>query len=346
MKGIIKSGLVTGLLAMCLMSNVYATDSNKIINKEILKSEESTFISSIQQEIEEDDSKYKLFNYSKQEDEENSKIVTTYKKDIIKSNTKEAIINHFGNSLDYDDEEYSGTLDLKDYDVRTISNGKYEAIDEKKINFSKYSKNDLDNIEKEKNINGITYYLINVNWENDEVENIDGQEVPLTYKGVMIYQTVVTKNNPFSYEITVTYEGNVNKKDPMYLYTLEYEKVEEVEEEPIVIQEEAKDYTVPTIIISGLGIALVIVYLIGKSTARIYVKTDNGFKLIKVVRLSKNHNFVNLSNYKHKTVTNMFAIKTTNRFYNKNKNMLIKIKKDKITKNVYLNSAYIDFIVG
>ena len=343
MKGIIKSGLVTGLLAMCLMSNVYATDSNKIINKEILKSEESTFISSIQQEIEENDNKYKLFNYSKQEDEENSKVVTAYKKDIIKSNTKEAIINHFGNNLDYDDEEYSGTITLKDYDVKTISNGKYEAIDEKKINFSKYSKNDLDNIEKEKNINGTIYYLINVNWENDETEIIDGQEVPLTYKGTMIYQAVVTKNNPFSYEITVTYEGNVSKKDPMYLYTLEYERVKE---EPVVINEEKTDYTIPAIIISGLGIALVIIYLIGKNTVQVYVKTDKGFKLLKVVRLSKKNNLINLSNYKHKTVTNMFAIKTTNRFYNKNKNMLIKIKKDKITKNVYLNSAYIDFIVG
>lgn len=343
MKGIIKSGLVTGLLAICFMSNVYATDSNKIINKEILKSEESTFIPSIQQEIEENDNKYKLFNYSKQEDEENSKVVTAYKKDIIKNNTKEAIINHFGNNLDYDDGEYSGTITLKDYDVKTISNGKYEAIDEKKINFSKYSKNDLDNIEKEKNINGITYYLINVNWENDETEIIDGQEVPLTYKGTMIYQAVVTKNNPFSYEITVTYEGNVSKKDPMYLYTLEYERVKE---EPVVINEEKTDYTIPAIIISGLGIALVIIYLIGKNTAQVYVKTDKGFKLLKVVRLSKKNNLINLSNYKHKTVTNMFAIKTTNRFYNKNKNMLIKIKKDKITKNVYLNSAYIDFIVG
>ena len=343
MKGIIKSGLVTGLLAMCLMSNVYATDSNKIINKEILKSEESTFISSIQQEIEENDNKYKLFNYSKQEDEENSKVVTAYKKDIIKNNTKEAIINHFGNNLDYDDGEYSGTITLKDYDVKTISNGKYEAIDEKKINFSKYSKNDLDNIEKEKNINGTIYYLINVNWENDETEIIDGQEVPLTYKGTMIYQAVVTKNNPFSYEITVTYEGNVSKKDPMYLYTLEYERVKE---EPVVINEEKTDYTIPAIIISGLGIALVIIYLIGKNTVQVYVKTDKGFKLLRVVRLSKKNNLINLSNYKHKTVTNMFAIKTTNRFYNKNKNMLIKIKKDKITKNVYLNSAYIDFIVG
>lgn len=339
----IKGSLVTGLLVMCIMSNVYATDSNKTINKTVLRSEESTFVSSIQKEIEEDNVKYKLSDYSKQEDEGNSKVVTAYKKDVIKSNTKESIINHFGESLDYDNEEYSGTIALKDYDIKAISNGKYEAIDEKKINFSKYSKNDLDNIEKEKTINGTTYYLINVNWENDETENIDGQEVPTTYKGVMIYQAVVTRNNPFSYEITVTYEGEVSKKDPIYLYTIEYEKIEE---EPEVIIEEKEDYTVPTIIISGLGIALVIIYLVGKNTARVYVKTDNGFKLIRIVRLSKKHNMINLSNYKHKTVTNMLAIKTTNGFYNKNKNMLIRVKKDKITKNVYLNSAYIDFILG
>lgn len=339
----IKGSLVTGLLVMCIMSNVYATDSNKTINKTVLGSEESTFVSSIQKEIEEDNVKYKLSDYSKQEDENNSKVVIAYKKDTIKSNTKESIINHFGESLDYDNEEYFGTIALKDYDIKTISNGKYEAIDEKKINFSKYSKNDLENIEKEKNINGTTYYLINVNWENDETENIDSQEVPITYKGVMIYQAVVTRNNPFSYEITVTYEGEVSKKDPIYLYTIEYEKVEE---EPEVIIEEKEDYTVPTIIVSGLGIALVILYLVGKNTARVYVKTDNGFKLIRIVRLSKKHNIVNLSNYKHKTVTNMFAIKTTNGFYNKNKNILIKVKKDKITKNVYLNSAYIDFILG
>lgn len=339
----IKGSLVTGLLVMCLMSNVYATDSNKIINKSVLGSEESTFVSSIQKEIEEDNVKYKLSDYSKQEDEQNSKIVTAHKKYIIKSNTKESIINHFGENLEYDNDEYFGTITLKDYDIKTISNGKYEAIDEKKINFSKYSRNDLDNIEKERNINGTTYYLINVDWENDDVENIDGQEVPTTYKGVMIYQAVVTRNNPFSYEITVTYEGVVSKKDPIYLYTIEYEKIED---EPQVIIEEKNDYTVPTIIISGLGIALVIVYIIGRNTARVYVKTDNGFKLIRVVRLSKKHNTVKLSNYKHKTVTNMFAIKTTNGFYNKNKNMLIKVKKDKITKNVYLNSAYIDFILG
>ena len=339
----IKGSLVTGLLVMCLMSNVYATDSNKIINKSVLGSEESTFVSSIQKEIEEDNVKYKLSDYSKQEDEQNSKIVTAHKKDIIKSNTKESIINHFGENLEYDNDEYFGTITLKDYDIKTISNGKYEAIDEKKIYFSKYSRNDLDNIEKERNINGTTYYLINVDWENDDVENIDGQEVPTTYKGVMIYQAVVTRNNPFSYEITVTYEGVVSKKDPIYLYTIEYEKIED---EPQVIIEEKNDYTVPTIIISGLGIALVIVYIIGRNTARVYVKTDNGFKLIRVVRLSKKHNTVNLSNYKHRTVTNMFAIKTTNGFYNKNKNMLIKVKKDKITKNVYLNSAYIDFILG
>ena len=309
---------------MCLISNVYATENNKIINEKVLKSKEDTFVSSIQKEFEEDSVKYKLFDYSKQEDQENSKIVTAYKKDTIKSNTKESIINHFGENINYDSDGYSGIITLKNYDIKTINNGKYEAIDEKKINFSKYSKNDLDNIEKEKNINGTTYYLINVKWENDDTESIDGQEVPTTYKGVMIYQAVVTK------------------KDPVYLYTIEYEKIED---EPEVIIEKKNDYTVP-IVVSGLGIALAIIYLIGKNTARVYVKTDKGFKLIRVVKLSKKHNTVNLSDYKHKTVTNIFAIKTTNRFYNKNKNMLIKVKKEKITKNVYLNNAYIDFILG
>ncbi|WP_304683123.1 hypothetical protein [uncultured Clostridium sp.] len=343
MKSIVKGSIVTGLLAICLITNVYATQGTKTIKKDILKSEENNFLTTIEQEYIEENKQYELVNYLKTEDEENEKTVTAYKKDIIKTNSREAIIEHFGETLQYLDSEYFGTIDLKDYEIKEINNGKYETIDEKKINFSKYSKNDLDNIEKEKVINGVTYYLINVNWENDETENIDSQEVPVTYKGVMVYQAIVTRNNPFSYEITVTYKGNVRKKDPIYLYTLEYEKVEE---EAVVIQEGSKDYIVPTIIISGLGIALVIVYCIGKTTARVYVKTDNGFKLIKVVRLSKKHNTINISNYKHKTITNMFAIKTTNGFYNKNQNMLIKVKKDKFTKNVYLNSAYIDFILG
>ena len=172
---------------MCLISNVYATENNKIINEKVLKSKEDTFVSSIQKEFEEDSVKYKLFDYSKQEDQENSKIVTAYKKDTIKSNTKESIINHFGENINYDSDGYSGIITLKNYDIKTINNGKYEAIDEKKINFSKYSKNDLDNIEKEKNINGTTYYLINVKWENDDTENIDGQEVPTTYKLSLIH---------------------------------------------------------------------------------------------------------------------------------------------------------------
>ena len=38
MKKIIKNGLITGLITMCLVSNVYATEENKCFNKIILKS--------------------------------------------------------------------------------------------------------------------------------------------------------------------------------------------------------------------------------------------------------------------------------------------------------------------
>lgn len=344
MKNIVKGTIVTGLLAICLMSNVYATEGIKTLKKDVLKSEENQFLSTIQQEYLEENEQYKLLNYSKEDDEENSKVVTAYKKDIIKSNSKEAIIEHFGETLDYSDNQYSGTINLKDYDIKAISNGKYEDISEKSIPFSKYTRNDLDNIEKEKIINGTTYYLINVNWENDETETVDNQEVPLTYKGNMIYQTVIQRNYPSDYEITVTYEGTVNKKDPKYIYSLEYEKVEDEKQEPVI--EKQVDYTAPIIIVSGIGVLFIILYFINSNTAKVYCKTDNGYKLVKLVHLSKKNNKVNLDNCNHKIKSNMYAIKTTNGFYNKNKNMIIKVQKDKIMKNVYLNSAYVDFILG
>jgi len=340
MKRIIKNVLMLGLITMCLVPNVYATEGNKILNKTILKSEEEKFLVSMENEYLDGEDKYRLLNFTKEDDKENTKSVTAYKTDIIKSNNKEKIIEHFGEDLKYDDGTYSGTIPLKDYEIRTINNGKYEVIDEKKIDFSKYSKNDLNNIEKEKNINGTVYYLINVIWENDEVEIIDNQEVPINYKGTMIYQTVLQKNYPFDYEITVSYEGIVNKIDPIYLYTLEYEKVKET------IIEENKDYIVPTIIVSGLGLAIIIFYVLNSKTAKIYAKTDKGYKIIKIVRLSKKHNQINISKSNHKSNTNVYAIKTSSKFYNKNSNMLIKVKKDKILKNVYLNSEFVDFILG
>ena len=244
--------------------------------------------------------------------------------------------------MEYSDSEYSGTINIKDYEIKTINNARYEDISEKTIPFSKYSKNDLDNIEKEKIINGITYYLINVDWNNDETEIIDNQVVPLNYKGKMIYQAIVQKNYPSDYEITVAYEGTVNKKNPKYTYIFEYEKIKE--QEPII--EEKADYTIPIIIISGVGVVFIILYFINSNTAKVYCKTDNGYKLVKIVHLSKNINKINLDNCNHKIKTNMYAIKTTNGFYNKNKNMIIRVHKDKITKNVYLNSAYVDFILG
>ena len=340
MKGIIKSIGIAGILTLSLVSNVYATEGKKSISKSVLESEENEFLTSIEQEYIEGDNKYHLLGYSKQDDKENTKSVTAYQTDIISSNQKEKILTHFGENLKYDDGIYAGTIPIKDYEIRTINNGKYEIIDEKSIEFEKYNKNDLNNIEKEKVINGVTYYLINVVWENDEIEIIDNQEVPLSYKGKMIYQTILQKNYPFDYEVTLSYEGIVEKKEPIYVYTIEYERIEEK------VTEENKEKNLPVIIVSGLGLAIIVIYLISGKTVKVYNKTDKGFKLIKIVKLSKKHNQININNSRHKIRTNMYAIKTSKRFYNKNKDMLIKVKKENILKNVYLNNTYIEFILG
>ena len=297
MKGIIKSIGIAGILTLSLVSNVYATEGKKSISKSVLESEENEFLTSIEQEYIEGDNKYHLLGYSKQDDKENTKSVTAYQTDIISSNQKEKILTHFGENLKYDDGIYAGTIPIKDYEIRTINNGKYEIIDEKSIEFEKYNKNDLNNIEKEKVINGVTYYLINVVWENDEIEIIDNQEVPLSYKGKMIYQTILQKNYPFDYEVTVSYEGIVE--------TIEYEMIEEK------VTEENKEKNLPVIIVSGLGLAIIVIYLISGKTVKVYNKTDKGFKLIKIVKLSKKHNQININNSRHKIRTNMYAIKTS-----------------------------------
>ena len=107
MKRIIKNVLMLGLITMCLVPNVYATEGNKILNKTILKSEEEKFLVSMENEYLDGEDKYRLLNFTKEDDKENTKSVTAYKTDIIKSNNKEKIIEHFGEDLKYDDGTYS-----------------------------------------------------------------------------------------------------------------------------------------------------------------------------------------------------------------------------------------------
>ena len=268
--------LIIPIMLIMISCNLktYANTEEQVEKYEITQSKESEFINNINN-TETDTLKIKSIN--KEISEKNYDTKEIYKTKTINNKNNENIYKEFGKIQEFNDGELKGVLNISDIKIETIKNGYYEKIDEKVLTFNNYTDNDLNNIEKEIKLNNTTYYLINVKWEADKTESIDGELVPKTYKGNKIYQTVQKIAYPDTYKVTVKYSGKVERIDPIYNYKVTYEYVEKEE-----IKEETKDNNiVPVIIISGIGLIVVLVILINQKNTYIYSKTNKGFKLIK-----------------------------------------------------------------
>lgn len=284
---------------------------------------------------------YTTSSVERNELSDNIKTESKQKVGVLNTNNEEKIRSHFGNTYLVEDEEYKGELPITDIQIRTIDQGSYEEIDEKKINFNNYSQNDLIKIAKEITLNNKTYYLINVDWKAEKVQVIDNQEVPITYQGTMIYQTVLTKKNPSKYEITVTYSGEVSKKDTVYEYSILYQPVEI----PEVIEEKEEINVVP-IIISGLGIGIVaLLVFLGLGNIKVYNKTDKGNKLIGKFRINKDKKIIDITKYQYKTSSNIYCLKLNNSLYRQMKGKPIYLQVGQIKKLVYINAQYVEIII-
>lgn len=256
-RNIIIGIIIFGLIINVTINRSYAKIENIKKEFEIEQSKENEFIENIYNtetdtlKIKNIDKQVSSKNYTNEEITETKEL---YKQDI------DYINQEFGEKKNYNDGEYKGDLIISDIKVETINNGYYETIDEKTLNFDNYSDNDLNNVEKEITLNNIRYYLINVNWEKDATETIDGETIPKTYKGKKIYQGIKKVKNPNTYKITVTYSGTVEKINRIYDYTITYEN--EIQEE----KEETtqNNHIVPVIIISGVGIATLLMYIVVK----------------------------------------------------------------------------------
>lgn len=284
---------------------------------------------------------YTVASVERNELSDNTKNESMQKTEILNTNNEEKIKHHFGVTYLFEDGSYKGELPITDIKTRAIDQGSYEEIDEKKINFNNYSQNDLIEIAKEIILNNKTYYLINVDWKPEKVQVIDNQEVPITYQGTMIYQTVLTKKNPSKYEVTVTYSGNVTKKDTMYEYSILYQPVEI----PQVIEEKEEINIVP-IMISGLGIGIVsLLVLLGLGNIKVYNKTDRGNKLIGKFRISKDKKIIDITKYQYKTSSNIYCLKLNNSLYKQMKGKPIYLQIRQIKKLIYINAQYVEVII-
>lgn len=336
------------LVNMIIIPAVILTLSNGILNKSfaneeknkteyvISQSEESKFLEDIYKT--ETDS-LKIKSLDKKVSEQNymdKEIIET--KTLNKSN-EDYIKNHFGETKDFNDGIYKGTLSISNIDIETIKNGYYEKIDEQVLSFENFTDNDLNNIEKEIDINNVRYYLINVEWEPENTQLIDNENVPTTYKGKKIYQTVKTLANPDTYKVTVTYTGKAEKVDTVYDYKINYEKkVQEPVEEPKVEEKEDKQVS-GFVLVSGIGLTAMFMYLIKGKNTFIYAKNNNGFKLIKTEKISDKKVSIDISNC-YKSNENIYAIKINPLTFKKFKGRTISIVQGNKKKDIVLWNNY------
>ena len=332
-----KKYLIIPIILIIITCNVrcFANTNNEIITKEFQTTQnaENEFLNEIYNTETE---KMKIKNLDKEISEDNYRVKEIIETKELASQDRDYITQQFGEKQRYNDGEYQGELTISDIKIETINNGSYQEIDEKVLDFTNYSDNDLINIEKEITLDNTIYYLINVNWEADSTETIDGETIPKTYKGTKIYQTVRTIANPNTYKVTVTYSGTIEKINTIYDYTVTYEnKVEELQEE-----KEDNNIIVPVLIISGLGLAILLIGLFNIKNTYVYSKTSKGFKLIKREKINDKNVLIDISNCKNKSKENIYAIKINKMAFNKLKGRTISIilgtkKKDIILWNNY-----------
>ena len=319
-------------------------ENNEDYSKSVIATleEENEAIELLNHDIIVDSKPYNVAEIKKTQNEDVKKKVSKQKIKTLKTNNQEYIKEYFGETYVYEDEEYKGEIPMTNIHINRIDYGEYQELREKRIEFSNYSKNDLDMIKKEINDNNTTYYLIKVDWQVENIETIDNQEVPTSYKGTMIYQTVVSLNYPYEYEITVTYSGEVSNKEKTYTYTAIYKEPEQP-----IIEEPRNDYIVPTVIVSGVGFGVAtLIFLLLNKNAVIYNKNETGYKKLVKYKLSdKSKNEIDITKYNHKISSNMYCLKLNKRTYEKLKNKIVYVKIENITKPVTITSMFIEFII-
>ena len=332
-----KKYLIIPIILIIITCNVkcFARTNNEIITKafQTTQNAEKEFLNEIYNTETEN---MKIKNLDKEISEDNYRVKEIIETKELASQDRDYITQQFGEKQSYNDGEYQGELTISDIKIETINNGSYQEIDEKVLDFTNYSDNDLINIEKEITLDNTIYYLINVNWEADSTETIDGETIPKTYKGTKIYQTVKTIANPNTYKVTVTYSGTIEKINTIYDYTVTYEnKVEELQEE-----KEDNNIIVPVLIISGLGLAILLIGLFNIKNTYVYSKTSKGFKLIKREKINDKNVLIDISNCKNKSKENIYAIKINKMAFNKLKGRTISIILETKKKDIILWNNY------
>ena len=203
---------------------------------------------------------YKLDNISKSggttttsKEETQIKVVET------DSDKIEDVLPLFPSEIEYtEDDEFFGSLTLDTSSIVTtkISDGsyykRYNVTDF--VEYRNYSKNDMDKIPKTRVKNGVTLYLVSVDWKVQNTEMVGSSQIPVSYIATAYYKGTGSQKvaGQAKYTSSATYKGIIEKTE---IKPLEYE----------VSYVKVADYTiwiVVSIIMGIVGITLIVIGLI------------------------------------------------------------------------------------
>lgn len=337
--------LITGIILFSLTKPIFATTGtteNTYSKENIINNvDEGKFLQEKENVLNLQGKNYIFDSFSKEEviPESTTKKYTSETK-ILTSNSKQYLDKNFDQTYNFEDDDYQGTLNLKDYNIETINNGYYEKIDEiikEQKGIKKY--NDLANISKNINQNGRNYVLINVEWLPETIENKANTNVITTYTARCHYQTIIRTYRPDTYKVSANYEGSVTKKADIgkEKITLLYNK------EPEKIPEVKKDNKAVKIALSLAGGLLVLFggFMLLKPNAKISALDENGeLHKIKVFRI-KNKKNIDISNKISKT--NNYILEMNEKTFNKINGSRIKIVQNGKSLNILVSNKSISF---
>ena len=324
----VKRKIVTIILSATLLSVIFgnmlvsnATDNNlKTFEEEktIKVNQIEDYKETLEQEISKDGITYKLGDIT---EKENKKVVSKNKeitKDlIVKTTDKYEILNMFEQELNIKEDGYTGTLKIDNSSVTIKPNDSYK--EEYKVYYEKEYKNvernELNNIPKIIEKDDTTYYLVDPVWTVSKTQIIDGQDVPVSYNGIMKYEAIKERTVITNYIATVKYNGKLEKEvvDTVTL-TMEYT---EVPTQKIEEKQETKNNVVAPTVATGTGILICSgIILISRKNVSIYNYKNNTWKLVRKTKVKANEKIVNITP-QDEDISRKYKIVLRNDLYNK-----------------------------
>lgn len=293
---------VTGLILVNVGFS-FATSPNVIEkSKSVDYSVSQDYYNSIDKTIVENEKRYELQDIQRKDNlkTESKKYETTEEK-IIDANYKSSAISFFDESRNIENDGFKGTISREDSSIELTPADSYQ--EEYKVYLQKkyvnVSSNELNNIPKELKENGLTYYLVNPVWDITETEDVDGNQVPVKYSGIMKYEGKDTRTIVTRYIAKIKYTGTLEKqiKDTT-TFTAKYKEVES--SKPETKKEENK--VIPQAVVGTTGIICVCgIVLLNSKNVKIYNLIDGEYVLVRKAHLSESKMLVDLTPYNYQS---------------------------------------------